>query len=165
MNHSGKDQMQRSYAFFFFFTITLMANSSDITSLAAHSPAQCFSTREAGRLSSLLTPRPDMQFISCKTCRSAKDGRNSYRVWLHKLLLSMLCLGSFHPPADSGPCMGLLVKDQRHSCLESLHLCPSPLPEGEIRVTGPTGRDIMMHLASRARAQFCHFYYHGAFVC
>lgn len=113
----------------------------------AHSPAHCSSTQETDRPSLLLTPRPDMQFISCKTCRSAKDGRTSYRVWLHKPLLSMLCLGSFHPPADSRPCMGPSVKDPRHSCSQSLHLCPSPLPEGEIRVTGPTGWDIMMHLA------------------
>lgn len=63
-----------------------------------------------------------MQFISWKTCRRAKGGRAFYLVSLHQPLLSMLYLGSFHPPADRRVYMGPSVKDLRHSHPESLRL-------------------------------------------
>lgn len=66
-----------------------------------------------------------MQFISWKTCRRAKGGRTSCLVSLHQPLLSMLYLGSFHPPADRRVYMGPLVKDPRHSHPESFHSAPS----------------------------------------
>lgn len=59
--------------------------------------AEHLSTHKTDRASLLHTPKPDMQFISWKTCGRAKGWRTFYLV----LLLSMLYLGSFHPPADS----------------------------------------------------------------
>lgn len=88
-----------------------------------------------------------MQFISWKTCRRAKGGRAFYLVPLHQPLLSMLYLGSFHPPADRRVYMGPSVKDLRHSHPESFHLSIPPSPEGEMRLTGSTGHGVMMLLA------------------
>lgn len=97
-----------------------------------HSQAERLSTHKLDRPSPLHTPRPDMQFISWKTCRRAKGGRAFYLVLLQQLLLSMLYLGSFHPPADRRVYMGPSVKDLRLSHPESNHL------KGELRLTGPT---------------------------
>lgn len=65
-----------------------------------HSHAEHLSTQKTDRPSLHHTPRPDMQFISWKTCRRAKPGRAFYLVSLQQPLLSMLYLDSFHPPAD-----------------------------------------------------------------
>lgn len=62
-----------------------------------HTHAEHLSTHKPDRASLLHTPKPDMQFISWKTCGRAKGWRTFYLV----SLLSMLYLGSFHPPADS----------------------------------------------------------------
>lgn len=111
-----------------------------------HSQAERLSTQKTDGPSPLHTPRPDMQFISWKTCRRAKGGRAFYLVALHQPLLSMLYLGSFHPPADRRVYMGPSVKDPRQSHPESLHLCSPPRLKGGVRLTGPTGQGVMMLL-------------------
>lgn len=82
-----------------------------LVSQFVHSPGKFTNTHKTNGPSPLHKPSPDMLFISWNTCRRAKDWRNSYP------LLSMLCLGSFHPPADRRVYMWPLVKDPRRSCL------------------------------------------------
>lgn len=92
----------------------------------AHSQPECLSTQKTDRPSQHHTPRPDMQFISWKTCRRAKGGRALYLVSLHQPLFRMLYLDSFHPPADRRVYMGPSVKDLRLFHRESFHLCSLP---------------------------------------
>lgn len=85
------------------------------------------STHKTDRASLLHTPKPDMQFISWKTCGRAKGWGTFYLV----SLLSMLYLGSFHPPADS--------RVYNPPCKEPEALTSRvPSPEGEIQLTCPT---------------------------
>lgn len=103
-----------------------------LASAARHTHKLSASTHKPDRPSPLHAPRPDMQFISWKTCRKAKGGRAFYLVLLQQLLLSMLYLGSFHPPANRRVYMSPSVKDLRLSHPESNHL------KGELILTGPT---------------------------
>lgn len=68
-----------------------------------------------------ILPWPDIQFISWETCRRARGGGALELVSLQQPLLSMLYLGSFHPPAHSRVYMGPLLKDPRRSRPEFHH--------------------------------------------
>lgn len=132
-----------------------------------HSPAECLTTQKTDGPSRLHTPRPDMQFISWKTCRRAKGGRTSCLVSLHQPLLSMLCLGSFHPPADRRVYMGPLVKDPRHSHPESFHSAPSSSRlRGRSDRQAQQDRELWCYLLYVCIcAWLCDCYYHGVLMC
>lgn len=107
-----------------------------------------------------------MWFISWKTCRRARGGRTLYLVSLVHLLLCMLHLGSFHPPAHRGVYMGTSEKDLRHSPPDSHHVCSSPLLAwGGDRTdrANRTGTDDAPGLC--VRAWLCDCYYHDVPVC
>lgn len=87
-----------------------------------HSQAERLSTLKTDRPSLFYTPRPDIQFISWETCRRSRGGGAFSPVSLQQPLLSMLYLGSFHPPAHSGVYTGPSLKDPRLSHPEFLHL-------------------------------------------
>lgn len=125
------------------------------------SQAERLSTQKTDGPSPLHTPRPDMQFISWKTCRRAKGGRALYLVSLHQPLLSMLHLGSFHPPADRGVYMGPSVKDLRHSHPDSLHLCPLPRLRGRSDWQGQQDGELWCS----ELVCVCYCYYYCAFMC
>lgn len=74
-----------------------LSPTSPLCASPPHTHAAHLSTHKTDRASLLHTPKPDIQFISWKTCGRAKGWRTFYLV----SLLSMLYLGSFHPPADS----------------------------------------------------------------
>lgn len=83
-----------------------------------------------------------MQFISWKTCRRAKGGRAFYLVSLHQPLLSMLHLGSFHPPVDRRVYMGPSVKDLKRSHPYSFHLSSPPCLRGRSDWQGQQDREL-----------------------
>lgn len=74
-----------------------LSPTTPLLAFPPHTHAVHLPTHKTDRASLLHTPKPDIQFISWKTCGRAKGWRTFYLV----SLLSMLDLGSFHPPADS----------------------------------------------------------------
>lgn len=95
-----------------------LSPTSPLFASPPHTHAAHLSTHKTDRASLLHTPKPDIQFISWKTCGRAKGWRTFYLV----SLLSMLYLGSFHPPADSRVYIPPPVRNPRPSLPEARHL-------------------------------------------
>lgn len=87
-------------------------------------------------------PDPICNLSAGKHAGGAKGGRAFYLVLQHQPLLSMLYLGSFHPPADRRVYIGPSVKDLRHSHPESFPLCSPHRLRGRSDCQGQQDREL-----------------------
>lgn len=101
-------------------------------------------TQKTDGPSLLHTPRPDMQFISWKTCRRAKGGRAFYLVSLHQY--AQYALPELISPSSGQESLYGPLGKRPEALPPRVPALLTSSPEEEIRLTGPTGQGVMMLL-------------------